>query len=82
MTIKYISKTFFAKLARFRKNTKASERDSRSRNVSVHKYAKNDENEPIVFMKGITCRFGNLVANQNITFDLKKGEIHALLGEN
>ena len=33
-------------------------------------------------MKGITCRFGNLIANQNITFDLKKGEIHALLGEN
>lgn len=50
--------------------------------MSVHEYTKNDEDEPIVLMKGITCRFDNLVANQNVTFDLKKGEIHALLGEN
>ncbi|MHC1783192.1 MAG: ABC transporter ATP-binding protein [Anaerolineaceae bacterium] len=33
-------------------------------------------------MKGITKRFGPLVANNNIDFDLKQGEIHALLGEN
>lgn len=82
MTIKYISRTFFAKLAKFQKNTKASVRDSISLNVNAHKDAKNDDNEPIVLMKGITCRFGDLVANQNIAFDLKKGEIHALLGEN
>ena len=82
MTIKDISKTFFAKLAKFQKNTKTSVRDSDSLNVNVRNYAKNKDNGPIVFMKGITCRFGNLIANQNITFDLKKGEIHALLGEN
>jgi simple sugar transport system ATP-binding protein len=82
MTIKDISKTFFAKLAKFQKNTKASVRDSDSLNVNVCNYAKNNDNGPIVLMKGITCRFGNLIANQNITFDLKKGEIHALLGEN
>ncbi len=82
MTIKDISKTFFAKLAKFQKNTKTSVRDPDSLNVNVRNYAKNKDNGPIVFMKGITCRFGNLIANQNITFDLKKGEIHALLGEN
>lgn len=82
MTIKEISKTFFAKLTKFQKNTKTSVRDSDSVNVNVCNYAKNNDNGPIVLMKGITCRFGNLIANQNITFDLKKGEIHALLGEN
>ncbi len=35
-----------------------------------------------VQMIGITKRFGNLVANDNINFDLGPGEIHALLGEN
>ncbi|NPV75927.1 MAG: ABC transporter ATP-binding protein [Anaerolineae bacterium] len=33
-------------------------------------------------MKSITKRFGPLVANDHIDFDLQKGEIHALLGEN
>ena len=74
MTIKEISKTFFAKLTKFQKNTKTSYRDSDSVNVNVCNYAKNNDNGPIVLMKGITCRFGNLIANQNITFDLKKGE--------
>src|SRR5213594_2947514 len=40
------------------------------------------DKDPLVLMKGITCRFGDLVANENVTFDLIKGEIHALLGEN
>lgn len=35
-----------------------------------------------VQMKNITKHFGNLVANDNINFDLRQGEIHALLGEN
>ncbi|MHB0987147.1 MAG: ABC transporter ATP-binding protein [Bellilinea sp.] len=36
----------------------------------------------IVDMLGITKTFGELVANDNVDFQLRKGEIHALLGEN
>jgi ABC-type uncharacterized transport system ATPase subunit len=32
--------------------------------------------------KGITKKFPGVLANDNINFDLHKGEIHALLGEN
>jgi simple sugar transport system ATP-binding protein len=35
-----------------------------------------------VEMKRITKRFGPLVANNEINFDLQPGEIQALLGEN
>jgi len=33
-------------------------------------------------MLNITKRFPGIIANDNITLQLKKGEIHALLGEN
>ena len=33
-------------------------------------------------MLNITKKFGSLVANDNITLKVKKGEIHAILGEN
>lgn len=36
----------------------------------------------IIEMIGITKRFPGIVANDNITLRLRKGEIHALLGEN
>ena len=36
----------------------------------------------VIEMLGIRKEFGNFVANDNITLQLKKGEIHALLGEN
>ena len=38
--------------------------------------------EYVIEMLGIRKEFGNFVANNNITLQLKKGEIHALLGEN
>src|SRR5687767_4626587 len=37
---------------------------------------------PALEMRGITKRFPGTVANDDITLDVRKGEIHALLGEN
>lgn len=36
----------------------------------------------IIEMLGITKEFPGIIANDNVTFQVKKGEIHALLGEN
>lgn len=38
--------------------------------------------ETVVEMRGITKRFPGIVANDHIDFDVKAGEVHALLGEN
>ncbi|MDD3514015.1 MAG: ABC transporter ATP-binding protein, partial [Synergistaceae bacterium] len=38
--------------------------------------------ELAVEMKQITKRFGNFVANDSIDFDVRRGEVHSLLGEN
>ena len=40
------------------------------------------ESVNVIEMKGITKQFGTFKANDNINLQLKKGEIHALLGEN
>ncbi|MFO7572530.1 MAG: ABC transporter ATP-binding protein, partial [Gaiellaceae bacterium] len=37
---------------------------------------------PLLELKGITKRFPGVVANDAIDFDLRQGEVHALLGEN
>ena len=40
------------------------------------------ESPYIIEMRNITKIFPGIIANDNITLQLKKGEIHALLGEN
>ncbi|WP_051261736.1 ABC transporter ATP-binding protein [Desulfovibrio inopinatus] len=41
-----------------------------------------DTKNPVVSLKGVTKRFGKVVANDNITLDIYPGCIKALLGEN
>ncbi|MEE8398582.1 MAG: ABC transporter ATP-binding protein, partial [Desulfobacterales bacterium] len=38
--------------------------------------------EPVLEVRNLTKRFGNVTANRNVDFELRKGEIHVLLGEN
>ncbi|MEM2756381.1 MAG: ATP-binding cassette domain-containing protein, partial [Candidatus Bathyarchaeia archaeon] len=40
------------------------------------------DDEPLVKMVGITKFFPNVVANDSVNFELKRSEIHGLLGEN
>jgi ABC-type uncharacterized transport system ATPase subunit len=40
------------------------------------------DSAPALELRGITKRFGDLVANDAIDFDVRVGEVHALLGEN
>jgi simple sugar transport system ATP-binding protein len=37
---------------------------------------------PVLELRGITKRFPGVLANDQVDFDLRKGEVHALLGEN
>ena len=37
---------------------------------------------PVVELRGITKAFPGVVANDDITFDVRRGEVHCLLGEN
>src|SRR5919109_1941434 len=36
----------------------------------------------VLELRGITKRFPSVVANDHVDFDLRRGEVHALLGEN
>jgi simple sugar transport system ATP-binding protein len=40
------------------------------------------EEPPVLELRGITKRFPGIVANDHIDLDLRRGEVHALLGEN
>ena len=37
---------------------------------------------PLVVLEGITKRFPGVVANDDVTLELRRGEVHALIGEN
>ena len=37
---------------------------------------------PLLELRGITKRFPGVLANDDVDFDLRHGEVHALLGEN
>jgi general nucleoside transport system ATP-binding protein len=38
--------------------------------------------DPVLELRGITKQFPGVLANDHIDFDLRRGEVHALLGEN
>src|SRR5438128_1028514 len=40
------------------------------------------EEPPALELRGITKRFPGVLANDRVDFDLRRGEVHALLGEN
>ena len=44
--------------------------------------AKETEVRNVVSMRGIVKRFPGVIANDQVDFDLRAGEVHALLGEN
>ncbi|HZR94576.1 MAG TPA: ABC transporter ATP-binding protein [Gaiellaceae bacterium] len=41
-----------------------------------------DQSTPVLELRGITKRFPGVLANDSVDFDLRRGEVHALLGEN
>ena len=40
------------------------------------------EAEPLLAVRDMTIRFGDVVANDSVNFEVRGGEVHALLGEN
>ena len=44
--------------------------------------ARRESASPLVVMEGVSKRFPGVLANDEVTIDLRKGEVHALIGEN
>lgn len=44
--------------------------------------ARGDEHDVVIRLTGITKRFPGIVANDSISLDVRRGEVHCLLGEN
>ena len=44
--------------------------------------ARRESASPLVVMEGVSKRFPGVLANDDVTIDLRKGEVHALIGEN
>jgi general nucleoside transport system ATP-binding protein len=50
--------------------------------MTAHDEAGRSGAPPLVVMEGVTKRFPGVVANDDVTLDLRPGEVHALIGEN
>ena len=40
------------------------------------------DEQPVLEVRGVTKRFPGVVANDRVDLDIRRGEVHALLGEN
>jgi rhamnose transport system ATP-binding protein len=49
---------------------------------SAQRTAAVGEAKPVFRLRNVTKRFGGVTAVQDVTFDLRSGEVHALMGEN
>ena len=71
---------------RRRRSTRSWRRSSPARSPTSRPrspVALTEQSTPLALeLKGVTKRFGALTANDSVDFDLRRGEVHALLGEN
>ncbi|MGO8448103.1 ATP-binding cassette domain-containing protein, partial [Rhizobium ruizarguesonis] len=54
----------------------------RSRLAEAQQPLKGENDRPVIEAKGLTKRFGDFTADDDISFDIRRGEIFGLLGPN